>query len=163
MQLNNVFMLILHSIVKINMGIENTIAPWLGKTMKMIENHVHDLFYEHNICLTKIQWVFLKKVQEKDGVPQQELAFLTGRDKTSLTRLVNTMEKKGLVARISSKLDRRINNIHITKKGESLFKETLPLMNQFVTSLQENISEEEISQTISVIKKIQENLKIKTS
>lgn len=145
------------------MGIENTLAPWLGKTTKMIENHVHDLFIEHNISLTKIQWVFLKKVQEKNGVPQQELAFLTGRDKTSLTRLVNTMEKKGLVARIPSKLDRRINNIYITKKGDVLFKETLPIMAQFVTSLQENISEEEIAQTINVIKKIQENLNIKSA
>ncbi|QXP74050.1 MarR family winged helix-turn-helix transcriptional regulator [Tenacibaculum sp. HL-MS23] len=145
------------------MGIENTLAPWLGKTTKMIENHVHDLFFEHNISLTKIQWVFLKKVQEKNGVPQQELAFLTGRDKTSLTRLVNTMEKKGLVARIPSKLDRRINNIYITKKGDVLFKETLPIMAQFVTSLQENISEEEIAQTINVIKKIQENLNIKSA
>ncbi len=145
------------------MGIENTLAPWLGKTNKMIENHIHDLFFEHNISLTKIQWVFLKNVQEKNGVPQQELAFLTGRDKTSLTRLVNTMEKKGLVARIPSKLDRRINNIHITKKGEVLFKETLPLMEQFVTSLQENISEEETAQTINVIKKIQENLNIKSA
>ncbi len=36
-------------------------------------------------------------------------------------------------------------------------------MEQFVTSLQENISEEEIKQTIVVIKKIQENLQTKIS
>lgn len=145
------------------MDIENTLAPWLGKTMKMIDNHIQELFFKHNVSLTKIQWVLLKKLKEKNGVPQQELAFLTGRDKTSLTRLINTMEKKSLVARIPSKLDKRINNIHITKKGAVLFKETLPLMQQFVRSLQENISEEEIKQTIVVIKKIQENLQTKTS
>lgn len=145
------------------MGIENTLAPWLGKTMKMIDNHIQELFFEENIGLTKIQWVLLKQLKEKNGVPQQELAFLTGRDKTSLTRLVNTMEKKNLVARIPSNLDRRINNIHITKKGDILFNETLPLMEQFVKSLQKNISEEEILQTINVIKKIQKNLNIKSA
>lgn len=140
------------------MDIENTLAPWLGKTMKMIDNHIQEMFYERKIHLTKIQWVLLKKLDEKNGVAQQELAFLTGRDKTSLTRLINTMEKKSLVARIPSKSDRRINHIHLTKKGEKLFQETLPIMEGFAKSLQENISEEEIKQTINVIKKVQENL-----
>lgn len=140
------------------MDLEKTLAPWLGRTMKMIDNHIQDLFYEKNINLTKIQWVLLKKLEEKNGVPQQELAFLTGRDKTSLTRLINTMEKKSLVARIPSKSDRRINHIHLTKKGEELLKETMPIMDSFVTSLQENISEKEITDTINVIKKVQENL-----
>ena len=140
------------------MALENTLAPWLGKTMKMIDNHIQDVFYEMNINLTKIQWVLLKKLNEKNGVPQQELAFLTGRDKTSLTRLINTMEKKSLVARIPSKSDRRINHIHLTKKGEQLFKETLPVMENFAKSLQENISDKEITDTIKVIKTVQENL-----
>lgn len=140
------------------MDLEKTLAPWLGKTMKMIDNHIQDLFYEQNISLTKTQWILLKKLHEKDGVPQQELAFLTGRDKTSLTRLVNTMEKKNLVARIPSKLDKRINHIFLTKNGESLFKESLPIIEKFITALQENISEEEINSTIAVIKKVQENL-----
>ncbi|AUC15327.1 hypothetical protein BTO06_09320 [Tenacibaculum sp. SZ-18] len=140
------------------MDLEKTLAPWLGKTMKMIDNLIQDLFYEQNISLTKTQWVLLKKLHEKDGVAQQELAFLTGRDKTSLTRLVNTMEKKNLVARIPSKSDKRINHVFLTKNGESLFKESLPIIEKFVTALQENISEEEINLTIAVIKKVQENL-----
>lgn len=145
------------------MNLDNTLIPWLGKTMKMVDNHIQDVFYDKGICLTKIQWILLKKLNEKDGVPQQELAFLTGRDKTSLTRLINTMEKKNLVARIPSKLDKRINHVFLTKKGESLFKETSPIMEEFVKSLQENISEEEIKNTISTIKKVQQNLKIKSS
>ncbi|WP_299627382.1 MarR family transcriptional regulator [uncultured Tenacibaculum sp.] len=140
------------------MGLENTLAPWLGKTTKMIDNHIQDIFHEKNIKLTKTQWILLKKLDEKDGVPQQELAFLTGRDKTSLTRLINTMEKKSLVARIPSKLDKRINHVFLTKKGELLFKETLPIIEGFAQSLQENISTEEIKSTIEVIKKVQENL-----
>ncbi|OSY87819.1 hypothetical protein WH52_10370 [Tenacibaculum holothuriorum] len=140
------------------MDIENTLAPWLGKTVKMIDNHIQEMFYAKEISLTKIQWVLLKRLGEKNGVPQQELAFLTGRDKTSLTRLINTMEKKSLVARIPSKSDRRINHIHLTKKGALLLKETMPIMEGFAKSLQENISEEEIKHAINVIKKVQENL-----
>ncbi|CAM1340472.1 conserved hypothetical protein [Tenacibaculum amylolyticum] len=141
-----------------HMDIEKTLVPWMGKTMKMIDNHIQDVFYEKNISLTKTQWILLKKLEEKNGVPQQELAFLTGRDKTSLTRLVNTMEKKSLVARIPCKSDKRINRIYLTKKGELLLKETSPIMEHFAKSLQENISEEEIAKAIEIIKRVQENL-----
>lgn len=141
------------------MDFENTLAPWLGKTVKMIDNHIQDLFFEKGINLSKVQWIVLKKIKEKDGIPQQELAFLTGRDKTSLTRLITTMEKKALLVRILSKSDRRIKNIHLTKKGELLFEQTKPIIQNFAFSLEENISEDEIIQTISVVKKIQENLK----
>jgi DNA-binding MarR family transcriptional regulator len=68
------------------------------------------------------------------------------------------MEKKNLVARVLSKSDRRINNIHLTKKGELLLEETLPIMKTFAISLQENISDEEIAKAINTIKKVQDNL-----
>jgi len=140
------------------MDLENTLAPWLGKTMKMIDNHIQDVFYEENIDLTKTQWVILKMLKTKDGVPQQELAFIAGRDKTSLTRLINTMERKSLVARIPSKKDKRINLVYLTKSGNSIFEKTLPIMKKFANGLQDNISEEEIKIAISVIKKVQQNL-----
>jgi len=140
------------------MDLENTLAPWLGKTMKMIDNHIQDVFYKENIDLTKTQWVILKMLKTKDGVPQQELAFIAGRDKTSLTRLINTMERKNLVARIPSKKDKRINLVYLTKSGDSIFEKTLPIMKKFASGLQENISEEEIKIAISVIKKVQQNL-----
>jgi len=140
------------------MDLENTLAPWLGKTMKMIDNHIQDIFDIENIDLTKTQWVILKMLKTKDGVPQQELAFIAGRDKTSLTRLINTMERKNLVARIPSKKDKRINLVYLTKSGNSIFEKTLPIMKKFASGLQENISEEEIKIAISVIKKVQQNL-----
>ena len=140
------------------MDFENTLGPWLGKTMKMIDYHVQDVFHEKNISLTKIQWIVLKRLDEHDGIPQHHLAFLTNRNKASLARLINTMEKKNLVARIPCKTDKRSNRIHLTKHGRQTFRDTLPIMEEMSAALQENISEEEIQATIAVIKKVQENL-----
>jgi len=145
------------------MDLENTLASWLGKTMKMIDNHIQDVFYEEKIDLTKTQWIILSRLKVKDGVPQQELAFITGRDKTSLARLINTMEKKNLVARIPSKSDKRINLIYLTKLGIAMHEQTLPVIKNIASNLQKNISEEEIKSTISVIKKVQINLNQKPS
>ena len=57
---------------------------------------------------------------EKDGVTQQELCNATFKDKPSMTRLIDNMERQHLVVRISDKKDRRTNLIHLTKDGKEL-------------------------------------------
>ena len=62
--------------------------------MKVIDYFIMDRFSENGIGLTKVQWLLLKRLKEMNGEPQHSLAFLTNRDKASLTRLLTTMEKK---------------------------------------------------------------------
>lgn len=79
---------------EIIINIEKTILPWMGKTSKAIDYFLDDKLKEGGIELTKVQLVLLKKLREMDGQPQNNLAFLTNRDKASLARLITTMEKK---------------------------------------------------------------------
>ena len=83
-----------------------TIAPWIGKTSKMMNMYFSDVFQRNNIQITKQQWILLKILFENnEGIIQNNLAFITDRNKASLTRLINGMEKNNLVARIQSKDD----------------------------------------------------------
>ncbi len=140
------------------MEFDKTLGPWLGRTMKMLDFHIQDMFSEKGIVLTKTQWIVLKKLKDKDGRAQQELAFITNRDKGSLTRLIHTLEKKELVERIPSKSDKRSNLIFLTEKGKEIFDETIPVMKNVLSVMQTDISMEEIEATIKVIKKVQQNL-----
>ena len=140
------------------MDFENTLGPWLGKTMKMMDCYFQDTFQRGNIDLTKNQWIVLKKLNEVDGRHQNELAFITSRDKTSLTRLISTMEKKELVVRIPSKIDKRINHIHLTKNGKIVYSKTIPILEEILETLQHQLSDNEIETVIKVLKKIQRNL-----
>ena len=100
-----------------------TLAPWIGKTYKMMNSYIADVFKNNDIQVTKEQWIVLKILhEENDGIVQNELAFVTNRNKASLTRLVNVMEKNNLVIRITSKEDARKNLIYITKTGKQLFQ-----------------------------------------
>ena len=136
---------------------ENSIGPWLGKTVKVIEYHLQELFNSHNLDLTKEQMIVLKMLNADDGLSQNELAFLTLRNKSSLTRLLSKMEKKEYILRKRSKEDKRINHIHLTEKGKSTFKRAQPVLKQIIEKIEDGISASEKKKMISSLKKIQSN------
>lgn len=140
------------------MEFESTLGPWLGRTMKIADFFFQEAFKNEGIEITKNQWIVLKKLVEADGRPQNELAFITNRDKTSLTRLLSTMESKKLVKRVSCKNDKRIKHIHITSYGKDLYVETIPVVNEILETIQYQLTEKEIKTVIEVMKKIQKNL-----
>ena len=139
--------------------IEKTMMPWIGKSMKVIDYYFIDQFSRHDIELTKVQWILLKRLQEMNGESQHNLAFLTNRDKASLARLITTMEKKNLVARIPSESDHRINRIYITTHGEKILKQAMPVVKEMIGEMQKGISENERISAIQTLKKLMNNIK----
>jgi DNA-binding MarR family transcriptional regulator len=139
------------------------LLPWIGKTAKFIDYYVFDYLKEHNIDLTKEQFIVLKYLNEKDGLIQNDLAFITNRSKTALTRLIQNMEKKGLVFRRSSFNDLRINHVYLTPFGKETWKKSNPHFINIAKELQEGISEEEVQVVQNCLETIQHNIKIKTN
>lgn len=137
---------------------DKTLLPWLGRTMKGIDLFIADFFHARGVALTKVQMIMLRVLEKNDGQPQQNLAFITNRDKASLTRLVNTMENKKLVTRVQSKEDKRINHIHITDHGRKSLEKALPVIGEAIKTIQKDISMEEIELTKRVLKKISNNI-----
>jgi DNA-binding MarR family transcriptional regulator len=137
---------------------ENTILRYLGMTAKLASFYFIDTFHENGIDLSKEQWLVLKKLNDKDGQIQNDLAFITNRSKTSLTRLINTMEKKELVYRLISKEDKRINHIYLSDLGKEIFSNSLPVIENLIIELQNGISKEDIERTIKVLGCIQNNI-----
>jgi len=146
-----------------SLDFNKTLAPWIGSTCKMMNLYISDVFQKNNIQVTKEQFIVLKILHEdNDGIIQNELAFITERNKASLTRLINVMEKNNLVARIPSKKDSRKNLIHITKAGKLLFLKMKPIMLNCIKTFQNGITKNEKEIFINVMTKIQTNLKNNT-
>ncbi|WP_456462195.1 MarR family winged helix-turn-helix transcriptional regulator [Lutibacter sp.] len=140
-----------------------TLAPWIGRTCKIMNMYISDVFHKNNIQVTKEQWIVLKILHEdNDGIIQNDLAFITNRNKASLARLINVLEKNNLVTRKPSKEDSRKNFIFITKKGKQLFLKMKPLMLNSIEILQEGVTENEKKTFIKVMTKIQNNIQKQT-
>jgi DNA-binding MarR family transcriptional regulator len=141
---------------------ENSIGPWLGQTVKVIEYFLQESFNSAKLDLTKEQMVVLKKLHNQNGLNQNELAFLTLKDKSSLTRLLTKMENKNYITRKQSKEDKRVKNVYITPLGEQVFMKAKPHMKKVMEKMEENVSLEEKQQIINTLKKIQTNFCSKT-
>lgn len=137
---------------------EKSIGPWLGRTMKIVDCHLHEAFQDAGIDLTKEQMVVLKKLHECDGLNQNELAFLTYRDKSSLARLLSKMEKKNYIIRRQHNEDKRVNNVFLTKRGKEIYTKTRPVIQRVIDQMEYAISESEKQQIINILKKVQTNL-----
>ncbi len=141
-----------------HLELEKHLPPWIGKTSKLMRIFIADRFKDHGLYLTIEQFILLKMLSEKDGVMQNDLAIITERNKASLTRLVNNMEKKHLVARIPSKEDKRVNQIFLTKKGVEIFAEAERIVIKNFKKIQAGISRKEIEVAISILKRVQQNI-----
>ena len=135
-------------------NIEQRLMPQLGVTMKMLENFVNDFLVDKGVDISRTQWVVLIKLMKNDGISQHKLACITGRDKAAMARLISTMEKKNLLARIPNKTDKRINNIYITKNGRELFDKYYPLLFEVGQTLENGLSNDELNVMFTCLKKV---------
>ncbi|MCT4630647.1 MarR family winged helix-turn-helix transcriptional regulator [Winogradskyella sp.] len=136
---------------------ENSLAPWMGKTVKITEYYLHKGFKENGLDLTKEQMIVLKKLHDNDGINQNELAFLVLRDKSSLARLLSKMEKKGYIKRLQCENDKRCNNVFLTNIGKEMFSKCKPIIKELIQILEKGITKEEKKIVINILKKAQNN------
>ena len=144
---------------RIDIDFDNSLGPWLGRTMKMVEYRLHTEFNKAGLDITKEQMIVLKKLYEYEKLTQNELAELTYRDKSSLTRLLGTMERKGYVRKEQSPDDKRVNYVLLTDEGTAMWHRTKPVAQKVVQLMQADLNPAEIQQLIAILKKIQGSLK----
>ncbi len=73
---------------------------------------------------------------------------------STTTGIIDRLEKKGLVARLPKKDDKRSTYIALTSKGESIYKETPPLLHEKLSENLESLSDEkllEINNALDII------------
>lgn len=130
-----------------------------GKVSAAINRKLHRNFRQYNVDITPEQWTILLYLWEKDGVTQQELCNATFKDKPSMTRLIDNMERMNLVVRISSKTDRRINQIHLTRTGRDLEEKSLYIANKTLKEALRGLTIEELRISQNVLRKVFSNTK----
>jgi DNA-binding MarR family transcriptional regulator len=130
-----------------------------GKASTAIARRLQKKFNTSGLNLTIEQWSVLYHLWKEDGKSQQELCNATFRDKPSITRLVDNLEKLGLVKRMPSENDRRINKVQLTKQALKLQEETMALAEETLNEALEGVPAEHVNLCKEVLQKVYDNLK----
>lgn len=115
-------------------------------------------FREAGYSVTVEQWRVLVQLWEKDGQNQQDLSAKCGKDKTSVTRLIDAMEKSGIVVRVPDQKDRRNKLIYLTHHGKTLKKELVELSKKTLSEAKTGIDRKDINGAKKVLEAIYNNL-----
>ena len=104
------------------------------------------------------QWMVLGPIWQLESASQKELGEITLKDKTSITRLVDMLEKKNLVVRVEDQIDHRIKRVILTNAGKQLFFDVLPIMEKTREEVRKDISDQDIETFKKVLSNIIVNL-----
>ncbi len=129
-----------------------------GKLSLRINRYLSGRFRSAGITITVEQWTVLACLWQKDKVTQQTLSQITYRDKTGMTRLIDNLEKQGLVVRVSDVSDRRANLIYLTQQGMDLEKQASEVVSEVVEHVLSQLTELEIEKARIVLKKVFDHL-----
>ena len=130
-----------------------------GKASTAIARRLQKKFNTAGLNLTIEQWSVLYHLWKQDGISQQELCNATFRDKPSITRLVDNLEKLILVKRVPSEHDRRINLIYLTKQAQKLQEDAMLLAEETLNEALDTVPAEKVDICKEVLQVVYDNLK----
>ena len=96
----------------------------------------------------------LLNIHSGEGTPATKIAPLMGLEARSLTRLLKSMEEKGLIYREADVSDKRLVRIVLTKAGKRKKERSRETVLRFNEAIRERIEPEKINVFFEVLQKI---------
>ena len=138
--------------------LENYLGYLVNQTARAMSHQLNQNFSQVGLNVTSEQWAVLVQLWGDDGLNQQEIACKVGKDKASITRLVDGLEKRNLVVRISDKSDRRNKLIYLTKEGKRVKEQLIDVAVNTIDDLQQGISKSDLENCKNVLRQVLKNV-----
>ena len=130
--------------------LEKSIGFKINQTANKLNNKYNQLLQEYDIAPE--QRAALEIIKYETDVNQTKIANILGKDKTTISRTLNTLEKKGFITK--SQKDKRTNLIVITPKGEDILNNSFTKVNSFRKNLISKLNDDEVTNLILLLEKV---------
>lgn len=132
--------------------LKNAIGYRINKVANNMNTQLNKMLAKYDIAVE--QRATLEIIKFEKDVKQTTIAQLLGKDKTTISRSLNVLEKKGLIFKDEIQNDKRIKVIKLTPKGEEVLEMTQESMNQFREKLHTSLQTHEILFLFNTLDKI---------
>ncbi len=110
---------------------EHTLLGYfVGNLSLSIRKSFDSLFADHNIDLTKEQWVVLKGLINNGPLTQTQITQFSHKDKTTITRAIDSLAKNEYVVRTTCPEDRRVHIVKLTENGRKIMEYMAPFIEE---------------------------------
>jgi MarR family transcriptional regulator, organic hydroperoxide resistance regulator len=116
---------------------------------------------DYEIDINHAQGRIIFALWKKDQIPINDLSKETSLSKSTLTTMLERLEKSGHIIRKQSETDKRITMVCLTPKSSSLRSDYQKVSVEMTNLFYKDFTEEEIAQFELLLKKILKNLKNK--
>lgn len=107
---------------------------------------------------TLSRWMLLLHLSRNDGCTHKELAQCMGIEAATLVRLVDRMEKEGLLTRCNSETDRRVKYLRLSNSGLASVENIRCCASELRGKVLTGLSLAEIESALNVINHIRSQL-----
>ena len=142
------------------MLLSKEIAVELNLTGCKLKQYLAAKLRKNDVPLTPEQFILIDLLWNQGEMTQQQLADQLQKDKNSVTKLVDAIEKKGFVIRKQNPHDRRANTLVLTEKANELKPGAKQKGISILDQILEGISEDELRSFLSTLRKLNANMNI---
>lgn len=140
------------------MLLSKEIAVSLNLSACRLKQYIASMLKRRDIDLTPEQFMLIDILWNQGPMSQQQMSDILHKDKNSVTKLTDALERKGLVRRRQDKKDRRSNLLMLTEKAENLKLDAKEAGISILDSILEGISEAELRDFLRTLDKLNANM-----
>jgi DNA-binding MarR family transcriptional regulator len=132
------------------------LAHWVGFNLRMAQEAAFQAFSRRSqeIGESPGRFATLTLIARNPGISQTELSQANGRDKSSLTPVVEDLVKRGLVERKRMDSDRRTYRLNLTHDGKKILTMMTRCARRHERNLDQVIGTRDRKRFIQILKKI---------
>jgi DNA-binding MarR family transcriptional regulator len=140
-----------------NLARENSVGYLVKRCGLLMAQLAERRFEKTSVTFT--QWMALMSLSgQPECVSATQLSKNVGHDMGALTRMVDALERRGLVRRERSRKDRRAVEIAITAAGRRVAQDAKRVIVELLNNLAEPYSQQELDTLISLLQRLWEHL-----
>ncbi|MEC0092174.1 MarR family winged helix-turn-helix transcriptional regulator [Paenibacillus macquariensis] len=104
------------------------------------------------------QYLVIALLLKKEGISQNDIANTLKKDKSSITRMLASLEQKGFIKRTGSAIDRRAVQVYLTDEGRALSDEVDRISSRTKELLNSGFTDEELTELKRLLMKVSGNV-----
>lgn len=138
-------------------SLQKMMGFYVNRTAYLMSEGIAQRFTQHGFAISAQDFGILNLLWQADGLTHSHIAEKMLRDKTTITRRIDGMVKKGLLRREVDPQNRRNIRVYLTPQSQACKATLIQILRDFHAEVLAGITPEDVTTTMQTLEKIINN------